>query len=194
MVYPIMNPPFGAKKTRTLTAGEAKKHFDWYMSIIPERMGLLKQACQIQNWNECTFDYSIESLLHLWKWYLDNVVIVPKSEEEYKNEISKMLDYMRKNVPKEKIEIGWIQIAEDIGIYFSLCLLAYSPKLKWDLFTEPKNLDCRNNPVLSGFINGMTFYHTQIMSVKIIRILKKTSLPNDLIKTFDVWLEYIPKN
>ena len=132
MVYPIMNPPFGAKRNRDMTVDEAKVHYNWYMNIIPDRMELLREACQSQTWNKYAFDYTRDSLLPLWEWYLKNVRIVPKSTEEYNKEKVNKPDYMIKNIPKERVGIGWIQIPEDIGIYFSLCLLKYSPKLKWD--------------------------------------------------------------
>lgn len=192
MIYKIMEPPFGSKGYQDMTEQEAKIHFDWYIKMIPKRLDMLKNAYKLKN-QEDIFDFSSESLVPLWSWYLDNVNILPKSTDEYKREVQNMPDYMKINVPKEKVEIGWIQISLDIGIYFSECLLNHSPKLRWGFVTEPKGLNSVNRPVIMGFINDMDFDHTNIMSVATSKISRKASTDDALFQLFDIWLKFIPQ-
>lgn len=188
MEYPLMIPPFRIKNFDEMTENEAKKHFEWFKSEIPKRLELLKRAIEeTEPKLSFTLDFSKDSLVGLWDWYLKNAEVVEKTNEEYSNELSSANEMTKQFIRKEKISSGWMAVALDISIYFAECLIKAHQELKWGIVTKPKSLAYVNKPVVIGFANNMALDATNIIFVQTRKILKGLRNEQALFKLFENW-------
>ena len=191
MYYPLMDPPVNEKDFSKMSKKEAEKVFEWYTKEIPHRLSLLKKAYLLSGGEGDIFDYSSDSLKALWSWYIKNVNVVPKSEEEYQKQVRALPAHIGSFVLKDKVEMVWVQIAMDIGIYMALCLLKHGGRLKWGIFFKPRTLYSVNRPVIVGFTKSMCFDSMNIMSTQIFKVAKSKSEGNELYNLFHVWIGYV---
>lgn len=188
MEYYLMTPSFPLKNFDKMTEKEAKKHFEWYISEIPKRLGLLKRAIEeTESELSFTLDFTKNSLVGLWNWYLKNVEIVEKANEEYINELSSANEITKSFIRKEKISSGWMAVALDISIYFAECLIKAHQGLKWGIVTKPKSLVYVNKPVVIGFSNNMKLDAANILFVQTRKVLKGIHDEQALLKLFENW-------
>lgn len=192
MEYPLMAPPFHIKNFDEMSETDAKEHYEWYLSEIPNRLKLLETSVKVlKPKQDIEFDFTKESLIGLWSWYLDNVEIVQKTEEEYQLEVNNSNSMTRKSIMKEKITIGWLAIAMDISIYFAECFVRNNEVLQWGLMTKPKSLACVNKPVVIGFRHNMQLDATNILFVQTRKILKGLKKKDALLQLYDNWVNHI---
>ena len=183
-----MTPPFEVKDFFSMNKKEAEQHYIWYLSEVPERIMILKNFIALfdDSINEA-MDYSPNSLIPLWAWYLKNVNILLKSEEEYQQEILQYPKDIRYSVSRYKLEFEWMAVAMDIGIYMALCFLEYDKKFKWGYVTKPKQ-DCVNKPSIMGFNYKMLFSPMDTMTTMIYKAADRRSKDTQLIEIFDYWI------
>lgn len=192
MEYSLMTPPFQIKNFDEMSEKDAKEHYDWYISEIPNRLKLLEKALNVLKPNqEVKFDFSKESLIGLWSWYLDNAEIIQKTEEEYQKEVANSTPMTRTSIKKEKIATGWLAIAMDISIYFAECLVKNNEALQWGVVTKPKSLACVNKPVIIGFNHNMQLDATNILFVQTRKVLKGVKKKDALLQLYDNWVNHI---
>ena len=68
--YDFLIPPYGFD-FRSMTPAQAKKNFSWFLDHIPERMEYLCGRCAKDlKISENQLDYSAESLISVWRWFL----------------------------------------------------------------------------------------------------------------------------
>jgi hypothetical protein len=116
MDYPLMDPP-DYKPYDDMIRAEAKKHLEWYVNQIPERLELLRNAFEETGGGKKEkLDYSVESLSTIWGWFIPLITTEPKTAMELEEE-AKRLPSGIKN--KEKLDIGTLAIAMDIAIYYA---------------------------------------------------------------------------
>ena len=151
MEYELMIPPFKHDGFNTFTKAEAKEYFEWYINQKEHRVKLL-QNYLIKNNVMAELDYSPESLVPLWAWYEENIVVEKKSELEIKKENEKHPEWMEPFLSENKISIETLKYAMDIAIYFAEVLIKHSDgKLYWGYVTKPKKFASVNRPVVIGF-------------------------------------------
>ncbi len=192
MEYLLMQPPFEMKPFKDMTKKEAQSHFDWYVWEIPTRIELLKNAYSATSGIEKEdLDYSSESLIKLWQWYINNADIEEKFEEGESLEREKYPEWIQKNLSNKKISIGWMSIAMDIAIYFSECFIKDHGTIRWGFVSKPKSLAYINKPVLVGFKNGLDLDSTNIIRVLTSKIVDGEKNPNALLKIYKTWSEKV---
>lgn len=190
MDYIFIEPPKGTKRFKEMNKEEAYKYLEWYLSEVPKRVELLIELYHYMGGeSEKIFDYTRESLNPLWKWYLHNVNVVPLSEAEIKKKFEKAPEHIKPFLLKEEIELGWKQVALDIGIYFGICMIKNSTALRWGVQTEPADLADVNKPVIIGFPHGIALAPDQLMVAATGEILRGKSTEESLVKKFDIWTE-----
>lgn len=147
----------------------AKRHYEWFLSVIPERIKNLEQAIQ-SNPPDVNFkaDFTLSSLDKLSKWLNQNMTtVIPKEEQELRvkslEERAKKRFENAKNLQDKKIaflldlakkeaehEIGKptlsnesLSLIFDSGIYGGEMLIRANPdKLAWDYSKKaPKYID-----------------------------------------------------
>lgn len=192
MEYLLMQPPFGMKPFKDMTKKEAQSHFDWYVGEIPTRIELLKNAYSATSGIEKEdLDYSSESLIKLWQWYINNAAIEEKSEEVKSLEREQYPEWIQKNLGNKKISIGWMSIAMDIAIYFSECFIKEHGTIRWSFVSKPKSLVYINKPVLVGFKNGLDLDSTNIVRVLTSKIVDGEKNSNALLTIYKTWSEKV---
>lgn len=190
--YSLMTPPFKMKNFEEMSDKETREHYDWYISEIPIRLELLESAINsFKSFDRVKLDFSRESLLIVWDWYLENVQIVQKSEGTYQDELLNANPITRDFIKREEIPKGWLSIAMDISIYFSECFVKNQKQLNWGLVTKPKSLACVNKPVIVGFKNDMKLDATNLLFVLTRKVLKGDKKRDALINLYDNWFNQI---
>jgi len=175
MEYDTMLPEDQKKEWREMSPRDAKLFFKWFSDHIPSKMEQLRNLVEATGNDSTCLDYSENSLIFIWKWYHNYILIenIPEkdiitsceqqvkallnisedkggivSEESYKKLFVRCYD----NAPKKRILPPWGFIAMDIGIYLGECLIRKYPEkgIRWGFFTKPKKMDGVNRPVLLG--------------------------------------------
>lgn len=188
MDYLLMQPPFEVKTFKNMSKKEAETHFNWYVNEIPSRLELLEKTYrETSNEVEIVLDYSPESLIKLWQWYINNVEIEEKSEELKKLEMEQYPEWVRVNLSSQKISIGWMAIAMDIAIYFSEFFIREHTTIKWGIVSKPKSLAYINKPVLVGFKGGLDLDSTNLVRVLTSKLIDGDKDANSLLKVYTTW-------
>jgi len=86
--FPIL-PPFEFKSFDDMSKKEAKNYFDWFMETKAARLEQLKKLVDDTGYESCRLDYSDESLVYVWRWYLDNIELLDRPEEEIREEVER---------------------------------------------------------------------------------------------------------
>lgn len=189
MEYELMSPPFEMNNFSDMNKVEAKQHYDWYLSQIPKRMEQLKYF--VEGDMSFSFNYTRESLIALWGWYLDNVVVENKIESELDSEIAHSTQMTIKHIRNNKISTKWLSVAVDIGIYLSEVIIKNNEVLEWGIQYKPKSLLSVNRPVVIGFNHKMTMEPSNLLLVLTRKILKGQYNPEALVNLYDNWIMQI---
>ena len=152
MKYDIPIVPLD-KPTNLLTKKEAQKYFDWYIGVLDERMEYLREFTML------TLDYSSDSLVPLWSWFLKHAEIEYTPQERL-NELEEELKLTRnplrgiilaENAQQFTLETEYIM--HDIAMYLGEVFVKNHPSVFWGFYTTPKSDSFVNCPVLLGFPN-----------------------------------------
>ncbi|AIF51853.1 hypothetical protein [Pelosinus sp. UFO1] len=190
MIYSLLDPP-NLKHYDDMTKTEAKKHLEWYLSQIPERLELLSNAFEFTGGRKKEkLDYSVESLRILWEWFIPQVITEPKTAAELEKEAKILPGGKPRNL--ERLSIGTLAIAMDIAIYLAEVFIRTCKNVNWGLAkSRSKNYINYNRPVLLGFMAGK--YEDELDPH---RILNNLSLkvafgddknPDVLINIYNIW-------
>ncbi len=199
VIYDLCVPPqgldyYGMSKT------EAQANFEWFLKVIPERADYLSKRCaEDMKLPLDTFDFSLESLIPIWEWFIKTA----KVEKKRKKEISAMkraYGYLGKSfMNDETFSVATQFILRDIGMYVGKVFTDHYDNIKWELLTKPKNDFFFNHPVLVGFVmeqydppfhDSMDPIH--MVEVQAARILSNRSTSLDLYKIMKQWTAYVP--
>lgn len=155
MNYPWVAPPFEMKSFEEMNKKEAKQFFDWYISQIPSRIEVLKELTE----HKIPLDYSKESLVPLFSWYLSKITIYELSNEEIEAELEDLRQYpdFVYEDEKERLLANPVELkkedyalAMDIAIYYAETIIKNYPQVKWTFFTKPKSYAYLNEPILTS--------------------------------------------
>lgn len=190
MRYQTIVLPFAFHNFDELNKKQAEKFFQWYTGQINNRIDILKKYidCEVDG---ILLDFSPQSLIPLWEWYEQQIVIELKSDEELKYESGISPDWMQSQISERKISEKTLDIGMDIAIYFAEIIRKTAPeKIDWGYFTSPKNQMYVNQPVLLGFRADIPLCPAQIIKVctwESSEELKKTRLYDAYTK----WVQMI---
>lgn len=141
-----LEPPFEIEPFEEMKKREAKKYFSWFMTQIDVCIDELNQMIRDENF---VLDFTPNSLGPLWKWFLDNMIIVPRNKEEYEEDVRRRggcSKYVRRDYFSEKT----LQKGRIIGIYFAETLRKNNENLYWDIAKGGKKMFSVNEPVIYG--------------------------------------------
>ena len=197
--YDLLIPPLGMEYNK-MTPRQARENFDWFMARIPERMEYFKKRCsQDLNIGVETLDFSAESFLYIWRWFLKTALIekTPKSEvEEMKVKYAHFGDTW---VEYERFSVATEYILRDIGMYIGQAFLHVSEFITWNYVTKPKNLVHVNAPILVGFVDlrydppfKPQFEPIGAVRGQALKLISNKAKESNLRDTFIKWAEYIP--
>jgi len=189
--YKIISPPF-TQRFRDLKKSELKAYYDWYLSIIPERIKVLAEAVKstagYERWKP---DFSPNSLDLLEKWFAKNIETRRYTKEEKENIYAHAPSWFKQvDINEKTLTARTLSIAFDMGMYVSQVFLRNHPTLKWSHELGRKDHIDYGHPVIAGFRKGLCFNPTHILQVHaygLIRNQKKRTMK----ALYDVWIEDI---
>jgi len=196
--YDLLVPPHGIDY-RSMTPAIAEEDFDWFLSVIPDRLAYFRRRCADDlgiSVNELNF--SPQSLLQVWNWFLNTARTekTPKEQFETMQEMAKV--FGETFVSKRVLTVATEFIVRDIAIYVGECYVQTYPSLHWSLKTKPKNDIAINQPVISGFCasnNGMTkelfFAPIHMVGVQASKLLSARADAADLYNVFCFWEQFV---
>lgn len=190
MEYEMMIPPFEHKDFKSMNNKETKKYFDWFVSQVEYRIEYLKQYIDKEG-VELDLDFSIDSLIPLWKWYEDKIEVVKKDKEEYIQQMAMYPEWMQPYISQEKISNDTLKIGLDISMYFAEVIIRNNPeKIRWGFFTKSKKRMSVNQPTLLGFL-GDDDLNPRLIILNCTRRSSKEKNATRLYDMYNTWSKYI---
>lgn len=149
--YQLCTLPRGAAYFE-LSAQEAKDNFDRFVHMIPERIDYLTTRCAGDlRMPAQTLDMSPESLVLVWRWFLQNACVVDIEEHEL-TEMQKHFGHLGASfIGEKRLSAVTEFVLQDIGMYLGETFVRNCASIHWELCTKPKNSVFINRPVLAGF-------------------------------------------
>lgn len=148
--YDIFIPPYN-KEFNKMTKDEANEYFEWYKDNINNRITYL------QSYSNLKLDYSVESLVDIWGWFLKNAEI-EKTPFIRLMELRKQLKGQPKEIKKDIINEQKYQLSlqteyiiRDIAMYFGEVYIKNNNSIYWGYHTNIHADSFANMPVLMGF-------------------------------------------
>lgn len=161
--YPLPEPPFPVREFQEMTAGEARRHFDWFVAQAPARLELLKRAIAATNGPVDQLDYSRASLVPLWTW------VVPRLGTADAGDMT----------------VGSKCLVVDVGYYLAEVIIRCAADVHWMLWTDPRGP--LNQPVLTGF--QVPLVPIDLVSACAWGAIRGKKQASYLKDSYDVWAE-----
>lgn len=197
MIYEAMEPPFEIKDFNKLKKKEAKLYFDWFLTQIPSRVQLLREAYEFTDGGKASdLDFSVESLVSIWKWFIPYISKKELTQEEIEYEKSCLPELVHDFIELYDISTETLILANDISIYFGETLIKSYPSLYWGVKFTPKSRMGVNRPVVLGFkddfgsTDDFDLWPINIITVLTYEVLEGKKDIYALINIFKVWSEY----
>lgn len=162
---------------------QAQKYFDWYMSQIPKRISIIEEYFKFNE--DIKLDYTVKSLVPLWKAFEENIKIRPKEEQL---ELEKMFPEGTYATFTSKT----LGLARDISMYFGEVFRLNNNGIYWGHFNKPSKRDGLNKPTLLGLKLNLDLEPFSIICIGCWKSLDKKN-PDFLLEVFNTWLEYVPE-
>jgi hypothetical protein len=147
MTYTTIQPPF-TLDFRNMPKSELRSYFDWFMKVIPARLGELGTAVR-ETHADWPGDFSVESLDELGKWFEGQVETRPKTREEVEK-VARQLTFPIE-VSGDQLTNRTFSLAMDIGLYFAQVILSNLDGTKWDQPLKNEKFADYGQPVIMGF-------------------------------------------
>lgn len=199
--YDLLIPPLGLD-FRSMTPKQAEENFNWFMSIIPERINYFQNRCSNDlGISMDALNFSAESLLPVWRWFLKTA----KMEKTPQEELDKMKEgakiFGESFINWEQFTVTTKLIMRDIGIYVGQCFILNYSNLSWSYKTKPKTSVTVNQPIIAGFraaymgnVGDVFFAPFHMTEVQAANLYDNTQTEADLYNIFMKWVALIPKN
>lgn len=206
-------PPIELQKSNyEFTKKEARQYYEWFLSNVDERATYLRDfISEKQNIERSKLDFSPDSLVHVWKWFLSVASVEIISEEEV-TEVKQAYAGVPQPIFDELVRERSLRLSatteyvlRDIGMYISKMFIDNYSMLTWNLKLKPKSDVHANLPVIVGFVDDNPSYEkpyrpelepvdlARTPALKLIRNPFEVPRNNDLLKWCNMWLEWIPK-
>ncbi len=182
-----------------LSMQESKDNFDQFMHMIPERIDYLTVRCASDlRMPVQMLDMSPESLILIWRWFLQNACVVDKGKREM-NELQKHFGHLGESfIGRKRLSAVTQFVLQDIGMYLGEVFVRNCSSIHWELCAAPKNSVFINRPVLAGFVdNSYTppfcniFEPVHMAGVQAAKLLADTDPQDeDLYHVYMQWEKY----
>lgn len=189
MKYEMMIPPFERVEFEDMNKKQVQEYFDWYVGQVDYRISLLLNAIK-EDGIDADFDYSIESLIPLWKWYEGKISYRELDESEYQLRISKHPEWMKEYIANKDLSWVTLMYCMDVALYFAKVVIKHNSTIKWGYFTKPKNRADVNQPVLLGFKHDIDL-NPRLIVENCTRRSSKERLSTRLYDMYYAWKKYI---
>lgn len=189
--YPEIDFPI-AKPISETTKKEAQLYFDWFMSVMDERIKILTESIQKDINEKWRPDFSKESLGEVGSWLLKHAKNRTVTPEERENEIKeKKLKGLQAELTMEVEEVlthETILRCFDAGMYVGETLRKNNKwGLHWLYNIAPKRSMTLHEPVLALDKNKFHVCPRRAMQVTASKMIDGTVKGDELFRVLDAW-------
>lgn len=203
LIIPI-DKPFEA-----LSKAEAKTYFDWFIGHVDERSEYIRQkVSEGLNISIATLDFSMESLIVIWRWFL-RVAELQRTPKAVLKNIRKELkangepkEFIEDMVRAHGTELSAFSryVIRDIGMYVGKMFVTNFQTLRWDYHTDTKKDSFANMPQVFGFVDFAydppfeeQFEPIHYTEMQASNLFDNSQTENDLYNMCMRWAKWIPK-
>lgn len=126
------------------------------------------------------WDYSPESLIPLWEFFIRHLGTVPLGDDE----LAAVPELLRSDVLPVTFDLSTKLRIVRTGFYLAQVMCAERPSVAWGIGRAQN----KNRPVLIGFAQGREFNPVNLVEVQAWRAVSGRSSPTALYDVFRVWL------
>ena len=199
------------KSFKEMSKTEAQAYFDWFTSHVDERSEYLrKKVSEGLKISMEALDFSMESLIPIWRWFLE-IVELQKTPKAVLRNLRKELkangepeefieDIIREN--SAELSVFSRYVMRDIGMYVGKMFVTNFQTLRWDYHTDIHRDSFANIPQIFGFVDfnydppfedRLDPIHCTEMAASNILDNTENENENDLYNLCMIWLQWIPK-
>lgn len=204
LIIPI-NKPFAK-----LNKKEAKMYFDWFVSHVDERSEYIRQkVSEGLNISIESLDYSADSLVLIWRWFL-KIVELNKTPKAVLKNVKKNLEangegkeYIDYVLHANSVELSFFSryVIRDIAMYVGKMFVINFSSLRWDYYTNRKKDAFVNTPQVFGFVYmhndspfEMQWEPIRYTEMEASRLFDNTQSEKDLYNMYMRWCKWIPND
>lgn len=165
-----------------ITGRQARAYYQEFLQVKDKIVGALEEFYFTETGK--SLDYSGQSLLGLWEWYLDNVEVVAKTKAQLRTDIMNCYAFDVMKITTEIIQNPWEYIGRDISIYFGECLVRSDSCLQWGTQTKAKTHRGYKEPAIYGPVKGTDPYYTLGLHPHLRRVVTGGVDKNDLYEEY----------
>lgn len=200
--YPVAKPPFKVVAFEDMTDAQAREHFDWFVSLIPERLALLRKLYNSEMGQQ-GLDYTFESLIPFWVWMRRHVRLSGKK---------RFIELKRPReaegppvlLDDEGFSLETLALIEDAGRYVAEVFMRQYPFIHWTLskVKDKHNVNYKL-PVLEGLksqfepngkLEPIEFNPEEQALVCVSKFLDGDKADDLLLKAYKRWCEKATKS
>ena len=191
--YQLMELPIQGKSYENMTKKEATVMYNWFLNEIPNRIQLLTKYYDFDNFGKNKrLDYSPESLISIWEWFIPKIESRELTNGERVIYNTVMPQWAQIGIPTKMFTVGCMSVSVDIAIYLAEVFIRNNEEISWGIKYSPKSFLDVNRPILKGFIKNVTMNPVSIIHVLMLRVLNRKEINiNSLYDIYHIWLEKI---
>ena len=196
------------------TDAETEEYWNWYMENLDARCEYLRSLiAEDAGIGLEALDYSLDSLLPVWAWFLSRAKVIrkklPRPYERYVEISRETGGKPVKRVVKydDSFDVKTEMMICDIGMYVGkMFIQSYPGKIRWALVNKPRNYIHVNEPLLKGFVQthrladgeklDSPFYPDfepiHMVGVQAAGIFEGKANEDDLYRICRLWAGWIP--
>lgn len=197
--------PSNYKPFDEMSEAEAKTYFNWFVSQVDERAEYIRHKAAIYlDIDINMIDFSLESLKHIWKWFL----CIAEIDKTPMRKLRQIRMELASTYPKESINDMLSEfrydlntftrmVILDVGMYVGKTFVSNYPQLKWGYRRDRPSFI--NQPQIIGFIDDAynppfkpDFVPNHIVDMVAGNLFDNTQNENDLYDICIKWVRLIP--
>ncbi len=198
--YDILVSPYGYDYYN-MTVKQAADNFAWFLSVIPQRMNYFRTRCASDlNISLNNLDYSAESMIIIWKWFLSTAQMEKTPREILEKMKERASVFGNSYINEEQFTVASQFMMKDIGMYIGQSYILNYPQLHWSFYTKPRNEINAKQPVIEGFFfhddntqGAISLNPLSLAEGAAQKIYSKTQSETDVYDYYIQWLKWIAK-
>jgi hypothetical protein len=182
--YPLFTPPedLAEKPRAEWTMAEARRYYDWLMSVLPERVATVTKVLRLDPRE------SPDDVLLAAGEQMARILPMAGVSTEGRIERSVLRGHEVETDSGPLVTVVGYALAADLGLLMATMLVAACPDLRWEIVTRPKSDADYHLPTLQPF--GPVHMDPIAVSVGVAhRILNGTRPVTGWRDIYHVWLD-----
>jgi hypothetical protein len=177
------NPRF-----KEMSTAEAKEFLSRYLGETERNLDLLWSdlSAGSARWSSSLLDFTPESLVPVWEFFLDRF----QTEDKTEAEIEAMPEWVRNSAPRVKFSSDTRRRIIWISFYFAEVVLRNIPKVKWGI---GRSGQFKNQPVILGFRHVFDLSPLTLVEEKAWGVVQGKSSADALLRAYQFWAAKAPR-